>query len=98
MHIQGLIRVKMRNTHLEQMFSALHPKADSSQTSRHVRKVPILLQKSVASDGCPSAILLRAAGFDLPALTLSTQLQRYAMHRTSAGGGRATNAANRRRF
>ena len=37
----------MRNTHLEQMFSALHPKADSSQTSRHVRKVPILLQTSV---------------------------------------------------
>ena len=43
--------------------------------------VPILLQKSVASDGCPSAISLRAAGFDPPALTLSTQLQRYAMHK-----------------
>src|SRR6266404_2947153 len=28
------------------MFSALPPKADSSRTSRHVRKVPILLQKS----------------------------------------------------
>jgi hypothetical protein len=25
----------MRNTHLEQMFSALQPKADSSQASRH---------------------------------------------------------------
>jgi hypothetical protein len=42
---------------------------------------PILLQKSVAADG-PSAISLRAAGFDLPALTLSAQLQRYAMHRS----------------
>ena len=31
---------KMRNTHPEQMFSALHPKADSSQTSRHDRFVP----------------------------------------------------------
>ena len=41
---------------------------------------PILLQKSVAADG-PSAISLREAGFDLPALTLSAQLQRYAMHR-----------------
>jgi hypothetical protein len=30
----------MRNTHLEQIFSALHPKADSSQTSRHDRFVP----------------------------------------------------------
>src|SRR6266436_3932565 len=32
--------VKRRNTHPEQMFSALHPKADSSRTSRHVRFVP----------------------------------------------------------
>ena len=39
-----------------------------------------MLQKSAAADG-PSAISLRAAGFDPPALTLSTQLQRYAMHR-----------------
>lgn len=31
---------------------------------------PILLQKSVASDGCPSAVRLRAPGFDLPASTL----------------------------
>jgi hypothetical protein len=30
----------MRNTHPEQMFSALHPKADSSQASRHDRFVP----------------------------------------------------------
>jgi len=39
-------RVKMRNTHREQMFSALPPKADSSRTSRYDRFVPILLQKS----------------------------------------------------
>src|ERR1700736_4249710 len=31
---------QMRNTHPEQMFSALHPKADLSQTSRHDRFVP----------------------------------------------------------
>jgi hypothetical protein len=29
---------------------------------------------------------------------LLTQLQRYAMHKTSAGGGRATSIASRRRF
>jgi hypothetical protein len=40
----------------------------------------ILLQKSAAADG-RVAISLRAAGFDPPALTPSTQLQRYAMHR-----------------
>jgi hypothetical protein len=39
-----------------------------------------------------------AADLDRPAVTLSTQLQRYAMHRTSVGGGRATSAASRRRF
>jgi hypothetical protein len=39
----------------------------------------ILLQKSAAADG-PLAMSLKAAGFDLPALTLSAQLQRYAMH------------------
>jgi hypothetical protein len=46
---------------------------------QHVRLVPILLQKSAAADG-PLAMSLKAAGFDLPALTLSAQLQRYAMH------------------
>ncbi len=64
-----------------QAMSALHRIAESSRTSRHVQKVPILLQKSVAADGCPLAIRLRAAGFDLPTLMRSTQLQRYAMHR-----------------
>jgi len=33
-------RVKRRNTRCEQMFSALSLKADSSRTSREVRKVP----------------------------------------------------------
>jgi hypothetical protein len=32
--------VKMRNTHREQMFSALPPKAVSSRTSRYDRFVP----------------------------------------------------------
>jgi hypothetical protein len=40
----------MRNTHLEQMFSALHRKADSSQTSRHDRFVPIALKESFLGD------------------------------------------------
>ena len=39
-----------------------------------------LLRKSVTADGCPSAIRLLTTGFDLPALTLVTQLQRYAIH------------------
>src|SRR5579872_4428963 len=42
--------------------------------------VPILLQKLVGGDG-PSIVSFGAAGVDPPALTLSTQLQRYAMHR-----------------
>jgi hypothetical protein len=41
----------------------------------HVGFVPILLQKSAATDGS-SAISLGTTGFDLPALTLSTQLLR----------------------
>jgi hypothetical protein len=57
----------------------------------------ILLQKSAAADG-RSVISFGAAGFDPPALTPSTQLQLYAMHRTGAGGGRATRVASRRRF
>jgi hypothetical protein len=55
-------------------------KADIGAGMRDVRYVPILLQKSVAPDGCPSAIGLRVPGFDLPALTRSTQLSLYAMH------------------
>ena len=57
----------------------------------------ILLQKSAAADG-PWTISLSAVGFDPPALTLSTQLPRYAIHRAPAGGGRATSEASRRRF
>ena len=41
---------------------------------------PTLLRKSVTADGCPSAIRLLTTGLDLPALTLVTQLQRYAIH------------------
>ena len=44
------------------------------------------------------AISLRMTGFDQPALTLSTQLLRYAMRKAAAGGGRATSEASRRRF
>ena len=56
------------------------PATDFAQEGRLVRSVPILLRKSVAADGCSSVIRLRATGFDLPALTLCTQLSRYAMH------------------
>ena len=55
----------------------------------------------VAKVGCYRdrlAISLRTTGFDQPALTLSTQLLRYAMHKAAAGGGRATSEASRRRF
>jgi hypothetical protein len=37
----------MRNTLTDQMFSALPPTTDIAQHRRHVRNVPILLQKSV---------------------------------------------------
>jgi hypothetical protein len=57
----------------------------------------ILLQKSDAKDRVVWPFV-RGGGFKPPALTLFTQLQLYAMHRTSAGGGRATNDASRRRF
>ena len=39
-----------------------------------------MLQKSAALDGCSSVSRLRVPGFALPALTLSTQLPRYAMY------------------
>jgi hypothetical protein len=45
-----------------------------------------------------SAISVSAVGFDPPALTPFTQLLRYAMHGTWAGGGRATSIASRLRF
>jgi hypothetical protein len=67
------------------------------RTSQAVRFVPILLQKSVGCDG-RSTFSFGAAGLDPPPLTPSAQLQRYAMHRASAGGGRAASAASRRRF
>ena len=57
----------------------------------------ILLQKSDARDRVVWPFV-RGGGFKPPALTLFTPLQLYAMHRTSAGGGRATNDASRRRF
>jgi hypothetical protein len=56
-----------------------------------------MLQKSDARDRVVWPFV-RGGGFKPPALTLFTQLQLYAMHRTSAGGGRATNDASRRRF
>src|SRR6478672_10777876 len=71
--------------------------ADIYPTGQQVRFVPILLQKSVSVDDL-SGISLRAVGVDLPTLTLSTQLPRYAMHMAPAGGGRATSDASRRRF
>jgi hypothetical protein len=61
---------------------------------QHVRLVPTLLRKSVTADGCPSAIRLLTTGFDLPALTLVTQLQRYAIHGAIVGGGRAPSDAS----
>ncbi len=60
--------------------SGLPPIADIVRLHAQVRSVPILLQKSAAADG-RSAISLRAAGSDPPALTPSTQLQRYAKHK-----------------
>jgi len=55
----------------------------------NARAIAALLQKSAAADG-RSAISLRAVGSDPPALTPSTQLQRYAKHKVRVGGGRAT--------
>jgi hypothetical protein len=72
-------------------------RTDIDQGNRQVRKGPILLQKSVV-EGDDPPISSGAAGFDPPALTLSTQLRRYGMQRTSAGGGRAASAASRRKF
>ena len=46
-------RVKRRNTRGEQMFSALHPKPDIAQCSRHVRNVPVSdidVASSIAAD------------------------------------------------
>jgi hypothetical protein len=56
-----------------------------------------MLQKSAVTDRAVIP-LVTGRGFDPPALTPSTLLQLYAMHRTCAGGGRATKVASRRRF
>jgi hypothetical protein len=61
--------VKLGRTQPEQMPSGLPSKADIARYSRHVSKVPILLQKSVASvDSCQSVSQSvsqsRAPGFD----------------------------------
>jgi hypothetical protein len=53
-----------------------------------VRFVPILLQKSVVTDGCWSAVSLTRTGFGAPAPTLSKQLLRYATQRMSGGRSR----------
>jgi hypothetical protein len=42
--------VKLGNARREQMFSAVHPTTDIAKILRHVRLVPILLQKCV--EGC----------------------------------------------
>ena len=62
-----------------------------------VRSWQILLQKSAVTDRAIMP-LVKGCGFDPPALTPSTLLQLYAMHRTCAGGDRATKVASRRRF
>ena len=76
----------------------MRSEADMRGALGHVRFGPIVLRKSVAAGGFPSAIRLLTTGFDLPSLTQVTQLPRYAMHRALAGGGRATSAASLLRF
>lgn len=61
----------------------------------NVRFWPILLQKSDARDRVVWPFVW-GGGFKPPPLMLFTQLQLYAMDRTSAG--RATNDASRSRF
>src|SRR5207302_8749778 len=77
---QCRVWVKLRRTQYEQMSSAVPTNSGVARCGRHVANVPILLRKLVTADGCPSAIRLLTTGFDLPALTLVTQRQRYAMH------------------
>jgi hypothetical protein len=55
------------------------PLSQSNQT-RNAASWQMLLQKSVAPNGYSSVGRLRATGFDLPVLTLSAQLSRYATH------------------
>jgi hypothetical protein len=49
-HSQCRRWVKLRRTQYEHMFSELPRKADIAQYSRHVSKVPILLQNSFGID------------------------------------------------
>src|SRR5882762_11876274 len=77
--------------------SVLPSTADVVGPPRHVRKVPILLQKSAATDRAVMPFV-KGRGFDPPALTPATQLQRYAVHRAWAGGGVASSDASRRGF
>ena len=77
--------------------SALERITNSSRTSREVRKGPILLQKSAATN--EAFVALHWSGsLDALALTLFTQLQRYAVHKALSGGGRATSIASRLKF
>jgi hypothetical protein len=52
----------------------------------------------VGSNGLGRWAFVESRGFDAAALTLFTQLRRYAMHGSWVGGGRATSVASRRRF
>jgi hypothetical protein len=62
--------------------------------STDFRVMADLLQKSV---GCYGGSTI-SFGVLIRRMTLSTQPERYAMHKTSAGSGRPTSAASRRRF
>src|SRR6266403_4892338 len=85
------------------MFSALPPKADSNRTSRHVRKVPILLQKSAyrrrgTADAFFEAIHCHPLLCGRLTLDFTDACNAYAAHKGANGGGRATNLASLRRF
>ncbi len=56
-----------------------------------------MLQKSAATDEAFVALHWNDS-LDALALTLFTQLQRYAVHRALSGGGRATSIASRLKF
>src|SRR5258706_634817 len=85
------------------MFSALPPKADSNRTSRHVRKVPILFQKSAyrrrgTADAFFEAIHCHPLLCGRLTLDFTDACNAYAAHKGANGGGRATNLASLRRF
>ena len=72
----------------------------SSQRRTLIIEICAVHESPIGRFCCKSRLLLMggrpihlgAMGFDPPTPTLSTQLLRYAMHRASAGGGRATRA------